>query len=168
MEEGKICKDCGKPFIPKTVEQKYCCKACYKRANKREHGRRHKRNRVKMSKDKTVSLITAYNRADGRCWICGRKCNFKDYKVIDGRWYCGPSYPTRDHIRPISEGGKTNFNNILLACWECNNKKDSTCSRTTYFLAESFRREIKYMKSHPEYKPSSDVDEYPELGDIEF
>ncbi len=173
MEDERVCKDCGKPFIPKIETQVYCCKACYERKKNRAHGRKHKKKRNKMARDRrvnpeSVSLAAVYERAQGRCWICGRKCSFDDYKIIEGREYCGPSYPTRDHVRPIREGGKTNFDNVLLACWECNNRKGGECTHTTFYLAESFRREVKYMQSHPGYKFSLDVDEYPDLEGIEF
>jgi 5-methylcytosine-specific restriction endonuclease McrA len=41
--------------------------------------------------------------------------------------YCGMRYPTRDltrdHITPISQGGKDRWNNVATACRRCNNYK---------------------------------------------
>lgn len=32
----------------------------------------------------------------------------------------GSKHPTRDHVLPISKGGTA----IIIACWECNHRKD--------------------------------------------
>ena len=41
--------------------------------------------------------------------------------------YCGERLPmsqlTRDHVIPRIQGGKTNWTNIVTACYECNNRK---------------------------------------------
>jgi hypothetical protein len=41
--------------------------------------------------------------------------------------YCGMRYPTseltRDHVRPISQGGNDTWNNVVTACRRCNNYK---------------------------------------------
>lgn len=43
--------------------------------------------------------------------------------------YCGKSFNdsklTRDHIHPVSRGGQDVWTNVVSACWDCNNKKDS-------------------------------------------
>ena len=42
--------------------------------------------------------------------------------------YCGDEFPdaklTRDHIIPVSRGGKNTWMNVVSACKTCNNKKD--------------------------------------------
>ncbi len=47
-----------------------------------------------------------------------------DYKCI----YCGkkPNKLTKDHVIPISRGGKNNIENIVPACWNCNYQKRAT------------------------------------------
>lgn len=41
--------------------------------------------------------------------------------------YCGDRYPTRglsrDHIIPLSRGGRDSWNNVVSACKRCNNRK---------------------------------------------
>ena len=41
--------------------------------------------------------------------------------------YCGLSYPgsllTRDHVRPLSQGGRDEWNNVVSACKSCNHAK---------------------------------------------
>ena len=43
--------------------------------------------------------------------------------------YCGnefqPSKLTRDHIIPVSRGGKNSWTNVTAACKKCNNRKDN-------------------------------------------
>ncbi len=42
--------------------------------------------------------------------------------------YCGKEFPrhklTRDHVIPVSRGGKNVWTNVVTACVECNSKKD--------------------------------------------
>ncbi len=41
--------------------------------------------------------------------------------------YCGERFPSnqlsRDHVRPLSKGGKDTWNNVVTACRRCNNLK---------------------------------------------
>lgn len=41
--------------------------------------------------------------------------------------YCGGSFPerqlTRDHVKPISQGGRDRWNNVVAACKSCNTRK---------------------------------------------
>ena len=40
-------------------------------------------------------------------------------------FYCGdkPTKLTKDHVIPLTRGGKNNIENIVPACWKCNYKK---------------------------------------------
>jgi 5-methylcytosine-specific restriction endonuclease McrA len=52
--------------------------------------------------------------------------------------YCGTDNKKRmtiDHIIPKSKGGKSNFDNTVCCCFDCNNKKDNrTPSESRMFL----------------------------------
>jgi len=41
--------------------------------------------------------------------------------------YCGKRFDTKDltfdHVIPVARGGKKSWENIVTACWRCNNKK---------------------------------------------
>lgn len=41
--------------------------------------------------------------------------------------YCGETFPaaqlSRDHVRPLSQGGPDHWNNVVTACTHCNNRK---------------------------------------------
>jgi 5-methylcytosine-specific restriction endonuclease McrA len=50
-----------------------------------------------------------FKRDGGLCLYCGRAFGHKDL--------------SRDHVRPISLGGKDHWNNVVSACKRCNNHK---------------------------------------------
>lgn len=41
--------------------------------------------------------------------------------------YCGERFDVKeltfDHVHPVAKGGKKSWDNIVTACWRCNNKK---------------------------------------------
>lgn len=55
------------------------------------------------------SRRTIYKRDENTCQYCGKKCNTCDLSI--------------DHINPKSRGGKTTWENCVLACIKCNTKK---------------------------------------------
>lgn len=52
-----------------------------------------------------------YQRADGRCQLCGRKIEFNNMTV--------------DHIIPISKGGSNDMDNTEATCFPCNQFKSN-------------------------------------------
>ncbi len=70
---------------------------CYRRNPKK------KKNRKSYSQD-TRQLI--YERADGRCELCGRKILFQDMSL--------------DHVKPLSMGGFDSVDNLACTCEPCN------------------------------------------------
>ena len=73
--------------------------------------------------------------------------------------YCGAHGRVKlniDHVIPLSRGGKTNFENCVVACEKCNNKKgDKTPKEANMFLrrqpyvptiSEFLRLKMKYLK----------------------
>lgn len=74
-------------------------------------GKRHISSSLRFSKN------NIYARDNGMCQYCGKLLN---------RNKC-----TFDHIKPRSRGGKTCWNNIVLACLKCNQRKaDKSLSDT--------------------------------------
>jgi len=47
-----------------------------------------------------------YDRAGGRCELCGRKILFEDM--------------TLDHIQPLAKGGSNDVDNLAATCYQCN------------------------------------------------
>lgn len=67
--------------------------------------------RALRSKRKVVkfSRLNVYTRDEGRCQFCREKVPLED--------------TTYDHIVPRSKGGQTNWENVVIACMPCNQKK---------------------------------------------
>lgn len=59
-----------------------------------------------------------YERANGRCELCGRKILFEDMTI--------------DHVIPLSMGGEDNINNISCACQPCNTFKGNILPDTFF------------------------------------
>jgi 5-methylcytosine-specific restriction endonuclease McrA len=67
------------------------------------HVRKRWRKKTKFSK------ANVYARDNGNCQYCGHRVSVSD--------------ATFDHIIPKSKGGKTNWENIVVACFKCNQTK---------------------------------------------
>ena len=104
----------------------------YRQANHEkvnEHSARYRaRRRGADSIETGVSWRTAAARDGLACSYCSVLCDEADgYYVAarDGasRWVCGPTYPTLDHVVPVSLGGRHSMDNAVLACLDCNKRK---------------------------------------------
>ena len=71
---------------------------------------------VFLNNKKKTSLPAKYNRTNvyirdkGACQYCNKKLSRNSY--------------TLDHVKPISQGGKSNWLNIVLCCHACNKYKN--------------------------------------------
>jgi len=57
------------------------------------------------------SRSNVYTRDGQKCCYCGRRFE--------------PKYLNFDHVLPRSRGGKTDFKNVVTACYPCNGRKDN-------------------------------------------
>ena len=118
------CEVCGSMFLfDDRFKKKYCSKACSNRAHnkQKELSRRIKIKRQMVDSD--ISLERLYQRDGGICYLCGRVCNWNDREVVDGTIICGDTYPSIEHIIPLSKNGKHAWANVKLACRRCNSLK---------------------------------------------
>lgn len=134
-EKIRECIICGKKFEYYATE-KTCSKICWeesmkmikKRARKKYkkiYGRSDKLKRFKGTKrDWTITLKKLYEKDNGICYICGQKCDFEDFKIVDGTVICGDMYPSIDHVIPASKGGTHTWDNVRLAHRKCNYVKN--------------------------------------------
>ena len=62
---------------------------------------------------------------DGRkCYLCGVNTDFNDHYIDEGgSFHVGDSYPTIEHVVPLSKGGNHSWANTKVACWRCNTRK---------------------------------------------
>lgn len=119
-----ICECCGEMFSSNKAEKKYCSAECCTRANNAIHkDKRIKKMREKIV-DRGITLEKLYERDGGICKICGAKCDWDDKYVHEsGCIITGNSYPSIDHIKPLSKGGLHSWDNIQLTCRHCNSVK---------------------------------------------
>lgn len=113
------CPVCGEI----TFRKKYCSPECAKKAEnkRRDFSRRMKLSIAKVDNDITVEGL--YRRDNGTCYLCGGRCNYEDYTVIDGAFIAGDWYPSIDHVIPLAKGGEHSWNNVMLAHRLCNPRK---------------------------------------------
>lgn len=111
------CKQCGKLTL-NVRKISYCSDACRKR---HEHIRKDKRlKRAKLNgRYETITLERLYKRDKGVCYLCGKHLVLNDdYNRLEA--------PTIEHVIPICDGGTNTWDNVKLACRNCNNHKGTS------------------------------------------
>ena len=120
----KECACCGKEFETTKNTQVYCCKQCANKAQNKAHElkrERHIKNNGLIDKD--ITLVRLYERDKGICYLCGCECDYSDFEMVNDVFKVGKTYPSIEHIIPISKGGTHSWDNIKLAHISCNSKK---------------------------------------------
>lgn len=119
-----ICKCCGKTFKTSRPNARYCSAKCRKKTANRAKEKRLRK--VIKSSAEIISLERLYKRDKGICHICGEKCDWKDKEISgSGHFIVGDRYPSKDHLLPISRGGKESWSNLKLAHMKCNCEKSN-------------------------------------------
>lgn len=117
----KECAYCGLEFYVRGNSKQTCCSETCRR--KRDNLKKEKR----IPKEQIIDIVPLkrlYKRDNGICYICGCKCNFDDWSISKkGNEYPGDTYPTKEHVTPISKGGLESWDNVRLACFKCNREK---------------------------------------------
>ena len=124
----KRCEYCGSSFMTQYKKSKtFCSDEC---KNKQSHykakiaEKRRKNKIMNLSHmDPDITLPLLYDRDNGVCKICGEICDYRDYIVSDSGIIVGKTYPSIDHIIPISKGGSHTWDNVQLAHKLCNSIK---------------------------------------------
>lgn len=111
----KECPICGCFFYGRG---KYCGEKCAKKSTYHYMNMKKEERRLQAwtKESKTISLFKLYKRDGGKCWLCGKQC---DYDAESN----SNNYPSIDHVIPIAEGGKDEWSNIRLAHRLCNTLK---------------------------------------------
>lgn len=114
------CSECGKVFATIDSRRVCCSRKCLKhRQNSRHDNRIAKDKRI----DKDISVDRLFSRDNGRCWICGGKCDKNDFVMKGETFVAGDNYPSIDHIVPVYLGGADSWENVRLAHRNCNLKR---------------------------------------------
>jgi len=120
-----VCAQCGEEFVSKRKGRKYCSDTCCKRAGykKREVTRR-LRCENNGDADWDISIDKLIKRDGGVCHICCKQINTNEYTITDdGAFIAHGTYPSIDHVVPLSRGGTHTWDNVRLAHKECNEMK---------------------------------------------
>lgn len=125
IEQKKRCANCGKLFVKKIKSKKYCSIRCRNRAEERRKSEIRDKRINQNEKDKGITLDKIYKKYEGVCYLCGGKCDYNDYKMNGNAFIVGNSYPSIEHIIPISKGGTHTYKNIKLAHMICNSHKSN-------------------------------------------
>lgn len=116
-----VCPRCGKRFKTMVKNQEFCSKTC---SNAARRQRRDDEKRVNTDGQvEEITLREIYDRDRGRCYICGGRTDWNDYRIVNGFKVAGPHYPSRDHVIALHNGGTHTRDNIRLACRGCNSLK---------------------------------------------
>lgn len=121
--ELQTCEGCGAMFVAERRGAKYCSIQCQRRITNALTKDKRLRRIAGALVDKDIDLQKLYERDEGVCAICGMVCDWDDYEVRDDTFIAGNSYPSIDHIVPLSRGGKHSWDNVQLACRICNSRK---------------------------------------------
>ena len=119
----KTCKECGSLFFPDHGSAIYCNPKCANRFASRNHEMKRRATLSGVLVDKDIGLQRVYDRDSGHCWLCGGRCDFDDYKIIDGVFVAGNRYPSIDHVVALANGGEHSWKNVRLAHRICNSIK---------------------------------------------
>ncbi|RQM94427.1 hypothetical protein COR53_07845 [Staphylococcus pettenkoferi] len=66
--------------------------------------------------DADIDIYKLIERDGGRCYLCGDD-------VLFSYNFNHPKYPTIEHVVPISKGGTHSWDNVMVACRDCNTRK---------------------------------------------
>lgn len=100
----------------------YCSEECSQRYARRTNKlRRNKRLRNNGDIDYDISLDRLVSKHKGICYLCNDKVDKEDYRTTkEGHFIAGDTYPSVDHVIPISKGGTHTWDNVKLAHRRCN------------------------------------------------
>ena len=124
-----VCKNCGIEFSQMVTgynSKTYCSEKCQNRYFNRRRCEKRYKTLMAREHNSDISLEKLFKRDRGICYLCGKPCDWTDGEERDGTFIAGSHYPSIDHIVPVSKGGTHTWDNIKLACRQCNwEKRDS-------------------------------------------
>jgi 5-methylcytosine-specific restriction endonuclease McrA len=118
------CIECDNTFISLNKKQTCSERCSKKRYNRRKELSRRKRLKQNGDIDYSITIDKLIRRDKGKCSICGSRIDKKDFiETEEGYFIAGDSYPSIDHILPVSKGGTHTWDNVQLAHRSCNTDK---------------------------------------------
>lgn len=117
--QERACAWCGKTFSTYRMKKTTCSLECQKKL----HNYRTDHRLTGITVDADITIEKLARRDNQICQLCGMPVDWNDYKIVNDQMICGNSYPSVDHIVPISQGGLHEWGNIQLAHRVCNSRK---------------------------------------------
>lgn len=118
-----VCPVCG----AMTFNGKYCSERCQKRAENKSREIRRRQKIASTEREPGITVEALFRRDHGTCYLCGGQCDFDDYRKDGENFIVGDTYPSIDHVHPLSKGGSHTWDNVKLAHHRCNTlKRDKT------------------------------------------
>lgn len=115
------CAVCGKP----TKRPRFCSNECYRTTTNYIRGSSDRLNKTNII-DSDITLKRLFKKEWGVCYLCGESCDWNDYTITkSGVFIAGNTYPSIDHLVPLSKGGLHSWDNVRLAHRICNTKKSA-------------------------------------------
>lgn len=117
-----VCAQCHAPFVcaSTTGLANFCSATCARRWH-RTLDRHRRRLKMKSTPSEPGTSWRAVMRRDGdECYLCGDAVDPTDYTTSDDVWSAGITYPSLDHVIPLSRGGEHTMANAKLAHILCN------------------------------------------------
>lgn len=119
-----VCSECGQVFKTVYHNAKYCSDTCRKRINNRyKEVSRRKKLKENGKIDYSISLDKLIKRDKSICKLCGDKIDKNAYEMQGDTFIAKGTYPSIDHIIPVSKGGTHTWDNVQLAHCKCNSDK---------------------------------------------
>ncbi len=122
------CAICGAEYI-KRNGRTCCsdeCRKVAKRIQANSHNHRRRQREQKGKCESNLAWRSIWRAERGTCWICGKKCNTKDWTTQGGLFIAGDWYPSLDHVIPLALGGTHTRDNVRLAHRICNSRRGVT------------------------------------------
>lgn len=141
LDKAYVCRVCGKEYTPRQYMASeglrffsnpgYCSHECNRKAlnraqkmspchRDRNDNHRHRARKYGVEYVSGITLKKLVKRDGLRCRICGGMCDWSDHSWSE---FCGPTYPSIDHIIPIAKGGPHTWENVQVAHLICNSEK---------------------------------------------
>lgn len=119
------CVECSKHFDTTHSKIICCSDDCKKkRSNRINYLKRKTIIKENGKADWDISIKKLSKKDKSICHLCNDKVSRNDFYYTDeGHFIAGDSYPSIDHVRPISKGGTHTWDNVRLAHRICNSIK---------------------------------------------
>lgn len=100
--QKSVCNVCGKEFVKKMNTQVNCSAQCTTKSSL-----------IKMVERGNVNKFKIMARDGFKCFYCGKSTYEHQARLV------------LDHLIPLAKGGKTDNDNLVTCCTECNCSKSS-------------------------------------------